>query len=95
MYNGMYYMNEEYAAPSSKLSILPEIGDQITPIYWPSYATDGNYDDYYTGDTFSVGPEGLVLDWIELPTGYYQYGFLFFDVYGYEHYSEMIDFEVY
>ncbi len=94
-YNGMYYMNEEYAAPSSKLAIDPEIGAQITPIFWPVYAADGDYETYYTGETFEVGPEGLVLDWIALPTGYYEYGFLFFDVYGYEHYSEMTDFEVY
>ncbi len=95
VYNGMYYMNEEYAAPSSKLGIIPEIGDQITPIFWPTYAADGDYENYYTGETFTVGAEGLVLSWIELPAGYYQYGFLFFDVYGYEHYSEMTDFEVY
>lgn len=95
VYNGMYYMNENYAAPSSKLAIIPEVGDQITPIFWPTYAADGVYDTYYTGETFTVGPEGLVLDWIALPTGYYEYGFLFFDVYGYEHYSEMTDFEVY
>lgn len=95
VYNSMYYMNQEYAAPSSKLAITPEIGDQITPIFWPSYATDGNYEDYYTGEMFTLGAEGLVLDWIELPIGYYQYGFLFFDVYNSEHYSEMTDFEVY
>jgi hypothetical protein len=95
VYNGMYYMNQDYAAPSSKLAIIPEIGDQITPIYWPLYAADGDYETYYTGETFSVGPEGLVLSWIELPVGYYQYGFMFYDVYGYEHYSEMTDFEVY
>jgi hypothetical protein len=88
-------MNENYAAPSSKLAIVPEVGDQITPIFWPIYAADGVYDTYYTGETFTLGPEGLVLDWIALPTGYYEYGFLFYDVYGYEHYSEMTDFEVY
>lgn len=94
-YNSMYYMNQEYAAPSSKLAITLESGDQITPIFWPSYTTDGNYEDYYTGEAFTLGVEGLTFDWIELPKGYYQYGFLFFDVYNSEHYSEMTDFEVY
>lgn len=94
VYNGMYYTSQDYDAPSSKLAIIPEIGDEVTPIFWPVYAADGDYESYYVGETFAVGAEGLVFDWIELPTGYYQYGFLFFDIYGGEHYSEMTDFEV-
>ncbi len=95
VYNGMYYSNDEYAAPTSKLAIVPQIGDKITPIYWPVYTADGDYETYYEGTTFTVGPEGLVLEWITLPNGDYQYGFMFLDVYGGIHYSELIDFEVY
>lgn len=93
-YNGMYYTSQEYDAPSTKLSIDPVAGDVITPIYWPYYTADGNYDSYYTADPYTLGADGIVLDWIELPTGSYQYGFMFYDVYGGEHYSEMTDFDV-
>ncbi len=93
-YNGMYYMNQEYDAPSTKLTIEPVAGDVVTPIYWPYYAADGEYDSYYTADPYTLGADGIVLDWIELPTGSYQYGFMFYDVYGGEHYSEMVDFDV-
>lgn len=93
-YNGMYYMNQSYDAPSAKLAIEPAAGDVIVPIYWPFYAADGDYESYYTADPFTLGAEGIVLGWIELPSGSYQYGFLFYDVYGGEHYSEMTNFDV-
>ncbi len=93
-YNGMYSMNQEYDAPSTKLTIEPAAGDVVTPIYWPYYAADGDYDSYYTADPYTLGDEGIVLGWIELPSGSYQYGFMFYDVYGNEHYSEMTDFDV-
>ncbi len=94
VYNGMFYMNNAYDAPSTKLAISLSPGDRVTPIYWPVYAADGDYESYYTANPITVGEEGLVFDWIELPSGSYQYGFLFFDVYGGEHYSEMTDFSV-
>ncbi len=93
-YNGMYYMNQAYDAPSTKLAIEPVAGDVVTPIYWPYYAADGDYESYYTADPYTLRDEGIVLDWIELPSGSYQYGFMFYDVYGGEHYSEMTDFDV-
>ena len=93
-YNGMYYMNQEYDAPSTKLVIEPAAGDVVTPIYWPYYAADGDYEAYYTADPYTLGADGIVLDWIELPAGNYEYGFMFYDIYGGEHYSEMTDFEV-
>ncbi len=93
-YNGMYYMNQEYDAPSTKLSIELTAGDVVTPIYWPYYASDGDYESYYTADPYTLGADGIVLDWIELPSGSYQYGFMFYDVYGGEHYSEMMDFDM-
>lgn len=93
-YNGIFYSNDEYAAPSSKLSIDLMIDDAITPLYSTLYAEDG-YEGYYEGDTFYVDENGLYLELIWLPDGYYQYGFMFIDIYGETHYSEFTDYELF
>ena len=93
-HNGMYSMNQQYDAPSTKLAIDPVAGDVVIPIYWPYYAADGDYESYYTADPYTLGADGIVIDWIELPSGSYEYGFMFYDIYGGEHYSEMTDFEI-
>lgn len=93
-FNGIFYTIDEYAAPSTKMSIELEIGDEITPLYKALYSEDG-YEGYYTGEPFLVGNGGLCLELIWLPDGLYKYGFLFIDNYGNEHHSEFIEFELY
>jgi len=93
-YNGIYYTNDEYAAPSTKFSIDLQQGDAITPLYTTLFAEDG-YDGYYEGDTFYVGDDGLYLELIWLPDGFYQYGFMFIDNYGGVHYSDFMDYELF
>lgn len=92
--NGIYYTNDEYSAPSTKLSITLEKGDAITPIYTTLHAEDG-YDGYYEGETFYVDDKGLYLELIWLPVGYYRYGFMFIDNYGNKHYTDFIDYELF
>ena len=91
-YNGIYYTNDEFAPPSSKLSINLQIGDAITPLYSTMYSEEGY--DYYVGDTFYVDEYGLYLEWNLLPDGLYDYGFMFIDVYGNYHYSDFIQKQV-
>lgn len=92
--NGIYYTNDEYSAPSTKLSITLEKGDAITPIYTTLHAEDG-YEGYYEGETFYVDDKGLYLELIWLPVGYYRYGFMFIDNYGNKHYTDYIDYELF
>lgn len=92
--NGIYYTNDEYSAPSTKLSIMLEAGDAITPIYTTLHAEDG-YEGYYEGETFYVDEKGLYLELIWLPVGYYRYGFMFIDNYGNKHYTDFIDYELF
>jgi hypothetical protein len=92
-YNGIYYSNDEYSIPNTKLSIELKPGDAITPIYPTLYSPDG-FDGYYTGETFYVDENGLNLELMWLPDGSYQYGFLFIDCYGGTHYSDTIDFDL-
>ena len=94
IYNGIFYTNDEYAPPSTKFAIDLQIGDEITPLYTTLYAEDG-YDGYYVGDPFYVDENGLYLELIWLPDGYYEYGFMFIDCYGEVHYSESTGFELY
>lgn len=93
IYTGIYYSNDEYSPPNTKFSIELEIGDEIIPLYSAIYAEDG-YDGYYEGEPFYLDENGLYLELIWLPDGVYEYGFLFVDNYGNQHYSDFIDFEL-
>lgn len=86
-YNGIFYTNDEFAAPNTKLSIELKIGDAITPTFNTLYAEDGQ-EGYYEGETFYVDKDGLYLGLVWLPDGDYYYGFLLVDSYGDYHYTE-------
>ena len=92
-YNGIYYTNDEFAAPNTKLSIELEVGDAITPTFNTLYAEDGQ-DGYYEGETFYIGEDGLYMELVWLPPGDYYYGFLLVDSYGDYHYTEYSYIEV-
>lgn len=92
--NGVYYTNDEYSAPCTKISITLGKGDEITPIYTTLQAEDG-YEGYYEGETFLVDEKGLYLELIWLPAGYYRYGFMFLDNYGNKHFTDFVDYELF
>jgi hypothetical protein len=88
--NGVFYTNDEYAPPNTKLSIELTYGDEITPVY-PVLYTEGT-EEYRYGAPFYLNDDGLYLEWNYLPEGDYEYGFMFVDVYGEIHYSDFIIF---
>ncbi len=90
MVNGVFYTNDEYSPPNTKLSIELTYGDEITPVY-PVLYPDGA-EEYWYGEPFYLNDDGLYLEWDYLPDGDYEYGFMFVDVYGEIHYSDFIIF---
>lgn len=91
--NGIFLTNDVLSVPNTRMEVQLKAGDVIRPLYKTQYAPDG-YKGDYMGDPITVGEDGIELKLITLPAGTYQYGFKFIDIYGYEHYSELVDIDV-
>ncbi len=91
--NGVFLTNDEYSVPDTRMEVTVAVGDTVTPIYNTISAPDG-YEGYWEGTSITLGADGLSVELIWLPDGTYQYGFKFIDIYGYIHYSELVDIPV-
>ena len=88
--NGVFLSNDETVMPDTRMEVTVEPGDVITPIYHTYYSPDG-YDGDYEGDPVTVDSGGLILEFVWLPDGTYEYGFKFIDIYGGVYYSQLVD----